>query len=103
MDTNKELCSCGKIATWLYMPTSNSENPFYCENCVSRGCSCNEYSSVDEHYHPPGGILPEEGLEGVDWEWTNEEKTLWCHIDEKGRRYPCCEFDYSQDGYDIDE
>ena len=55
-----------------------------------------------EHYHPPGGIHPtdEDGKEGVDWIWVNEEKTLWAHIDDKGRLYPCCEYMYNEDGWD---
>jgi hypothetical protein len=102
---SKELCECGKIAHWLYLPSSDIKNPFYCDDCVPRGCSCNEYSIVDEDYHPSGGIEPsgEDGTEGVDWKWVNQEKTLWARIDEKGRRYPCVEFDYDEDGYDEDD
>lgn len=101
----KELCDCGKVATWCYMPGfGKGENPYLCDDCVNRGCSCHEYSTRDEDYHPPGGIHPgeEDGAEGVDWIWINEEKTLWSRIDEKGRRYPCCEYDYEKDGYEIE-
>ena len=37
-----KYCDCGKGAKWLYMPSSNMENPYCCEDCVPRGCSCNE-------------------------------------------------------------
>ena len=55
-----------------------------------------------------GGIHPtveEDGVEGVDWKWVNEEKTTWASIDEKGRYYPCCEFEYDteEDNFDWDE
>lgn len=98
-----EKCDCGKKATWLYMPGFQEGSPFFCDDCVHRGCSCNEYSTIDEHYHPPGGISPnEDEIEDVDWRWKNEEKTMWSRIDEKGRYYPCCEYDYDEDGYEID-
>lgn len=103
---SKELCTCGVEAKWFYLPSSESmDKPFFCDDCVPRGCSCNEYSTIDGDYHPPGGIRPddEDGIEGVDWVWVNEEKTLWCRIDEKGRKYPCVEFDFDEDGFDFDE
>ena len=96
-----EKCDCGKKATWVYMPGFRDGSPFFCNECVHRGCSCNEYSIVAEHYHPPGGIEPE-GIEEVDWIWVNEEKTSWARIDDKGRRYPCAEYDYDEDGFEID-
>ena len=102
-NTNLEKCDCGKVATWLYMPGySSGGNSFSCDDCVPRGCSCNEYSTIPADYHPPVSIGPEEdGIEGVDWIWVNEEKTRWCHIDEKGRKWPCCEFDNDPEGFDF--
>jgi len=29
--------------------------------------------------------------------WLDEEKTHWCHIDEKGREYPCDEYWYDDE------
>jgi len=100
----RELCDCGKVAVWCYMPGySSGDSPYFCDDCVGRGCSCNEYSVVNEHYHPPGGIHPDDddGTEGVNWEWV-EPGVRWAHIDEKGRRYPCAEYDYDPDGYERD-
>lgn len=105
MEVQYEKCDCGQKATWIYMPGFREGSPFFCDDCVHRGCSCNEYSIVNEHYHPPGGIHPnleEDGIEGIDWKWTNEEKTTWCRIDEKGRQYPCCEYEYDEEGFEID-
>jgi hypothetical protein len=31
-----------KLATWIYMPAIAGENFLACEDCVPRGCSCNE-------------------------------------------------------------
>jgi hypothetical protein len=41
-------CGCGKEVQeyWMYMPGEEDES--YCENCVPRGCSCNnEYFEFD--------------------------------------------------------
>lgn len=32
---------CKNMATWYYAP--NSSYPQYCNNCIPRGCSCNEW------------------------------------------------------------
>jgi hypothetical protein len=105
MDLNKKLCDCGEMAVWLYMPGFSDGNSFSCDDCVPRSCSCSEYSTVPEHYHPPGGISPdtEDGIENVDWKWINDDKTSWVYIDESGRRYPCCEYMHEEDGFEIDE
>lgn len=100
----KELCECGQVATWDYMPGyGNGGNSYHCDACVPRNCECN-HRYVDIHsYHPPLGQpdLPD-GEEGVDWKWLEAGK-IWCHIDENGREYPCIEYDYSEEGYDIDD
>jgi hypothetical protein len=41
-----------------------------------------------------------EGVEGIDWKRYG--KNQWYYIDEKGRPYPCCEYDYDEKGFDID-
>ena len=101
---SKILCDCGKVAVWDYMPGySNKENSYSCDDCVPRGCECNHrYVSVDS-YHPPldKSDLPD-GIEGKDWKWLEQDK-VWCYIDDEGRQYPCVEYDYSEEGYDIDE
>lgn len=67
---NDELCDlCLKPAVWFYIPGSEQ----YCDDCVPRGCSCNEFP-LDGN---PENTNPE------NWE---EE------VDEKGRKLPCCEF-----------
>jgi MoaA/NifB/PqqE/SkfB family radical SAM enzyme len=97
---SKELCDCGKVAVWDYMPGySSGGNSYRCDNCVSRGCSCN-YRYVDVNaYHPPL-TTPDfpEGIEGKDYIWV--EPNVWAHIDDNGREYPCAEYDYDPDGYE---
>jgi hypothetical protein len=110
----KEKCDCGKMAVWLYMPGySGGGNPHSCDECVmspenKNGCSCNW------NYAKPQEGLPTdlpEGIEGKDWRWViskedegmgilTKEDGYWINLDEKGRPYPCVEYDYSEDGYD---
>jgi hypothetical protein len=100
---NKELCRCGKIAVWVYSPGyGGGMSPFSCDDCVSRGCSCNYYTINVESYQPPidDPELPE-GIINIDWKWIDD--TTWVYLDEKGRKYPCCEYDYSEKGFDIDD
>jgi len=96
----KHLCDCGKLAVWWYMPGyDEGENSFICDDCVHRGCSCNHYSIRSDDWHPPieGGIqpTPEDGT----IKWLDEYN--WTSVDEQGREYPCCEYDYSKTGYDV--
>ena len=88
----KELCDCGKVAVWCYMPGySSGSSPYSCDDCVGRGCSCN-HRYINEQDTP-------EGEEGKDWIWV-EDGGVWTHVDEKGREYPCAEYDYDPDGYE---
>jgi hypothetical protein len=97
----RELCDCGKVAVWCYMPGYSSGcSPYFCDECVHRGCDCHyRYLNVNA-YHPPldGPELPE-GIEGVDWKWI-EDGSIWTSIDDKGREWPCAEYDNDPDGYE---
>jgi hypothetical protein len=100
---NKELCDCGKVATWCYTPGySSGDNPYSCDDCVNRGCSCNHRYVDVNAYHPPldNPDYPE-GKEGEDWKWIEKDK-IWTHIDEKGREYPCVEYFYEEEGWEVD-
>ena len=91
-------CKCGKKAVWIYMPCSN-EHPFFCYDCVPRGCSCNHRYIDINAYQPPldKPELPTENDYPIKW---IEENKIWCHVDEKGREYPCCEFEYDEEGFE---
>ena len=94
---SKELCNCGKTASWIYMPGYiEGGNPYSCDDCVHRGCSCN-HRYVEMNDDP----YSSDSIEGKDWKWV--EPGIWTYIDEQGREYPCAEYHYSKDGFDIDK
>lgn len=95
----KELCDCGKMAVWVYAPGfSSGVSPYFCEDCVPRGCECNHHyvHEVDLEYSD----LPTEQDNPFMW---IKEGAIWCHLDEQGREYPCCEYDYDEDGFDKED
>jgi hypothetical protein len=97
----RELCTCGKVAVWCYMPGYSSGcSPYFCDDCVLRGCDCNHnYSKVDAYYPPLENPNYPDGEEGIDWKWI-EKDVVWVNIDKKGREYPCAEYDWDPDGYE---
>jgi len=99
----KDLCDCGKVAVWCYMPGYSDGNPDHCDECVPRGCDCNHNYVDPNSYHPALNepYLPE-GEEGKDWMWI-EKDVMWTTLDDKGREYPCCEYMYSENGWDKEE
>ena len=100
----KELCRSCKIniAVWCRLSYSYLEEyyqqPFYCDNCVPRGCECNQIhvkdSSVSESNDNPPTAIQYFGK----WKWIEPGK-VWCWLDEEGREYPCCEYDYDKEGW----
>jgi hypothetical protein len=70
----KKCLKCGKKAVWFYLPSDSVQ---YCDDCVPRGCSCN-----DNEYEEDGEVV------------YIERK------DDKGRLLPCCEFMYDENFYD---
>lgn len=82
MQSNKKICACGKLAVWLYAPDSKN---FACDDCVPRGCSCNNDLKAGIDYESPEAALPENWVEPVDG---------------KGRKYPCCEWFYDVEGWE---
>lgn len=55
--------------------SGEQHNDFYCDDCVPRGCSCN--------------------MEPVDGNPENLAEDNWVEpVDDKGRKYPCCEYSY---------
>jgi len=91
----KELCKCGQVAVWLYMPGyMDGSSPFHCDGCVNRGCSCNHRYVDVKSLEPDNPVVP--------FVWIEEGK-VWASVDEKGRQFPCVEYDYSEEGYDIEE
>jgi 8-oxo-dGTP pyrophosphatase MutT (NUDIX family) len=65
------------MAVWNYTPSSYDE--YRCDDCVSRGCSCNLYPA-----------------DGLSW----DDENLIEKKDDQGRSYPCCEYDYDKNGFE---
>jgi hypothetical protein len=113
LKTGKEKCDCGKMAQWIYMPGfSGGASPYFCDDCVSNvddiGCSCCWNTSLEQEGLPQD--LPE-GVEGKDWRWVvneaneymgeiTKEDGYWISLDERGRPYPCVEYEYDEYGFD---
>lgn len=109
----KESCKCGYLATWCYMPCSTG-NPYYCDSCVPRGCSCSIVSFSMEAYlgvKPAGSGILEELIERKakfrvnDSMIGGEESHYLSHkyiveLDNEGREEPCVEFWYSEAGWE---
>src|SRR5208282_4854119 len=75
-------CKCSEIGVWYYVPWDSEKVErlsYYCEDHIRRGCSCNTIKLN------PDPDKPE------DFEQ---------HKDEQGRLLPCCEYDYSETGFD---
>lgn len=73
---------CSKMAVWYYMPCSSGKvehESYICDDHIHRGCSCNIIK------FDPDPNKPE------DFEQFK---------DEQGRLLPCCEYDYSEAGFD---
>jgi hypothetical protein len=98
----KFLCKCKKIATWEFVPSStNKRNPYYCEECVPRGCICNtEYVPNSTDAQENGfGELPDTVM---PWRWIIKDKS-WCYTDSQGRDFPCIEYWENKHGFEADE
>jgi len=103
-------CKCGNLAVYYYMPSSDNKNiqRAFCEDCVPRGCTCNQNyartgSYIDDHGDTIeyDGIFPDEDdiKHGIKW----IDEYTWCRVDEQGREYPCCEFMWDEEGFEIYE
>lgn len=81
----KEKCkNCPEDAVWYYLPSNETEKgkePYYCDAHVPRGCDCN--------------------LKPKDGNYENSNPDNWEEeVDEEGRKYPCCEYMFSEDGFE---
>ena len=106
------------MAVWCYMPGfPNGDSPYFCDDCVVSpedkiGCSCNWRFAKEQEGFPTD--LPQ-GEEGKDWIWVeskddvyglkpiSKEDGYWVELDERGRPYPCVEYLYDEEGFEIEE
>lgn len=84
-------CHCNKDAAWYYEPSCSGRR-FYCDDCVPRGCTCNYEYVVYEGEPKDDNFI-----------WHDKEHGIYETLDEKGRRYPCCEYDFSPVGQVFDD
>lgn len=114
-------CSCcNNKAVWEYMPSHNGKI-FYCDNCVPRGCTCNLFN-IEEipetEFHNKinnikfwdtesvkkytNGEISDEEFDNLGSLEKKVNSTYYEILDEYGRRLPCCEYDYNEDGFEIE-
>jgi hypothetical protein len=89
-------CECGKKAKWFYAPARKDEkitDIAFCEECVPRGCSCNDYDLED---------IDKEELNNVIEVAYDGGHKAYRHLDNKGLEEPCCEFDFNEKESDWD-
>lgn len=67
---------CIKMATWI---NAKDASIYYCDTCVPRGCSCN--------------------LQPADNNASYEDEVEWVQEYVHGRLFPCCEFNYNEEGH----
>lgn len=100
-----KCCVCTeKDAVWFYMPGGLKDGDFFCDECVPRGCSCNQYhmKEFNDERDYKNVIYWDKDLKTFTKEKTSNS-VYFEPVDEKGQRFPCCEYDYSEDGYETDE
>lgn len=117
-------CSCcSNKAVWLYMP-GRMGKVYYCDECVPRGCSCN-LLKLTEFPISNNGITNNGITPVMYWDSDDVKRYIWGDIDnnefeksgvlekkdnstyyeildDEGRREPCCEYEYSGNGFEID-
>jgi hypothetical protein len=103
----KELCghckkfASGKIATWYYMPSTEyaDESPFYCDDCVPRGCECQIKRTFAEHDEQRFYVEFDEMMEAFKDGKPHPLMDRHCKDDE-GKLLPCIEFEYNEFGFE---
>lgn len=88
-------CECWQLATWYYDPCYDEkieQENYYCDNCVSRGCTCNQYCIIDWQEYHTGGLTQEE--------IEKEKIQILDRLDAEGRKIPCCEYLYSNEWFE---
>lgn len=110
-------CSmCNKPATWYYLPSSDGKR-FFCDDCVPRGCSCNVYDLKlfgepdnkeniiwwsKENYHRY--LIGESNdIDNLSSKERQKDSFYYEYLDKNGKRLPCCEYDYDEQGQEFYE
>lgn len=110
-------CHCKNEAKWIVMSSSKGEYSFYCDECVPRGCTCN-LCDLEFDGEPPKDAnviwwtkadyennftkcATEEELLLLSTKTRQPDSFFYEYLDEKGRREPCCEIEYEEDGFEV--
>lgn len=100
----------------MYMPKADG-NHFFCDEHVPRGCTCNvenlkEFGEPDpdskviwwskQDYE---ACIPDKMDELISFATMERQPDSFYYevLDENGHRYPCCECDHDENGYDETE
>lgn len=89
----KIKCECGKMVVWSYMPQHEGENLDFCNDCVPRGCSCNDIAYLLDGSEPTSEQLCDDDTEII---YIQAE-------DSNERYYPCCEYWYDEEGWEDED
>lgn len=94
-EVQEKCCECDKLATWHYDPSSSREDKdnYFCDDHVSRGCSCNEvypmyFDDLKDGYEPE----PELDEYGNPIPFLDENGNGTRYKDKDGRDLPCIEY-----------
>ena len=99
----KFLCECGKLAKWVYAPANDwKHHPYFCDDCVPRGCSCNDEYDDPENGMPLADTIKWFDEKGIKWKWKEEGKSI-SQIDDDGREFPCIEYSHSIEGWEAEQ
>lgn len=111
-----KCCKCDEMAVWEYMPTTERDR-YYCDEHVPRGCYCNLYDlTIDEPTKEELKHIAWLSFENFVKAASNDEDLMlyatkerqsdsffFMPLDEQDRELPCCEYDYDENGFDVEE
>ena len=95
-------CKCGKMATWCNGAGDYSGYPFFCDDCVPRGCFCNDEYDDPEHNCSIKETTDWFNSQGVKWVWKENCKSI-SKVDDQGRFLPCIEYSHQESGFETIE
>lgn len=109
-----KCCICNRTAVWSYLPAGASRRN-YCDEHVPRGCVCN-VDNIKEFGEPPTDtnvmwwskeayekhVVDNDDIENYAQTERQPDSFYYEILDECSRRSPCVEYDYSENGYEIE-
>lgn len=93
MTNHHQCCKCANKATWFYTPYNDGRDKYYCDDHIHRGCSC-MWITKEEYEHT--------SYERENWKLVKLSDTHYEYRDLMDRQLPCCEYDYCEEGFEIE-